>query len=107
VHNSAPSAVVRAGDEHAIRDAGARGRALSTVRMVGVGLALALPLVLVWAAPSWAANAISVEHALPGDPHWWRSTAPETSLEICASQISVVPGDTLRFARERQCGHAL
>lgn len=44
-----------------------------------------------------AANQISIENALPGDPHWLRLLAPETTLDVYASQISVLPGDTLQL----------
>ena len=72
-------------------------RARSRVWIAAAVLALALPWLLVRAAPSRAANAISTENALPGDPHWYRAIAPESSLDVYASQISISPGETLQL----------
>jgi hypothetical protein len=64
---------------------------------LGLGLVLVAALSLVQAEPSSAANQISVENALPGDPHWLRPLAPETSVDVYASQVSVSPGGTLQL----------
>jgi hypothetical protein len=65
--------------------------------MIGGSLVLVSLWLVLWATPSWGANAISVENALPGDPHWLRPAAPETRLDIYASQIALVPGETLQL----------
>lgn len=77
--------------------AGMRARALSRVWTVGVGPALAVSSSAAWAEPSSAANAISTENSLPGDPNWHRTAAPETSLDVYASQISLAPGERLQL----------
>jgi hypothetical protein len=76
---------------------GPPARARSGVWLVGAVLALALLWLLVNAAPSSAANAISTENALPGDPHSYRPITPESSLDVYASQISITPGETLQL----------
>jgi hypothetical protein len=65
--------------------------------MIGVSLVLVWLWLMLLAAPSRGANAISAENALPGDPHWFRPAAPETNLDIYASQITLAPGETLQL----------
>ncbi|HEX3519044.1 MAG TPA: N,N-dimethylformamidase beta subunit family domain-containing protein [Solirubrobacteraceae bacterium] len=46
---------------------------------------------------SSAANSISSENALPGDSSWYRLLAPESSLDIYASESSLLPGEMLQL----------
>ncbi len=70
-----------------------RSRAL----LMGVGLVWMSICSLAFAGPSWAANPISTENALPGDPHWYRAIASEADLDIYASQSSLLPGEMLQL----------
>jgi hypothetical protein len=62
-----------------------------------VCIALALLWVFMSAAMSWAGNAVAVENALPGDSHWYRPSAAESSVDIYASRSSLAPGETLQL----------
>jgi hypothetical protein len=70
-----------------------RRRAANLWKVLGVASACAL----LAAAPGRAGNPIQVENAVPGTPAWRAPLAPDHLIEGYASQISVVPGDTLQF----------